>query len=75
MKRRAKLIRNARSINVRKCPWDPLLDQQVSKTFKAGDPIMIDDELIVYDWQGHEFYAAFDEGGPIGYIRKEAIEE
>ena len=74
MKRRVKLIKKARSISVRKCPWDPFRDEEVARTFKAGDPITIDDEEIVYDRQNRTFYAAYDEGGLIGYLRQDAID-
>ena len=75
MRRRVRLIKKARSISLRKCPWDPLRDMEITRTYKAGDPISIDDEQIVYDWQNHKFYAAYDEGGLIGYLREDAIDE
>lgn len=59
-------------VSIRKCPWDPLLDDTI-KDVKKHDSIVVDTSQTVYDWKGHEFYPFIDGGHQNGYIRKDAV--
>lgn len=72
----ARITKSSKSVSIRKCPWDPLKDEEVNaKKFKPGDLVKVNVDDLVYDWTDQSFYAMHDPytGSPIGYINTKAV--
>ena len=63
--------RLAKKVSIVSSPWDPICNKEVDYV-KASDTFGVDEDTIVYDWHGHQYYAA-KKGNRIGYIRTDAI--
>lgn len=63
----------SKKVSIRRCPWDPLVDEEVTKEFKPGDLLEVKIDSPVFDWQDHLFYEAFQYGQPLGYVRADAL--
>lgn len=66
----------SKKVTIRKCPWDPFNDKEVGETLKAGDPIKVNTDIVVYDWHDRAYYEAWDFYANLtllGYIAADAV--
>lgn len=62
-------IKGTKVASIRSRPWDPLNDYIVEEV-KSTEPLIINSDDTVYDWQNNKFYAVIDTRGIArGYIR------
>lgn len=61
-------------VSLRDNPWDPYLDDKITKTLKPGDKLEIDLDSAAYDWTDRLFYEAYQYGSRLGFINAEAID-
>lgn len=75
---KVRIAKKSKLVSIRKCPWDPWADKEITRSdLKPGDPIRIDEDSVVYDWRGAKYYEAFDyyiASNHVGYINAEAVE-
>ena len=64
-------IANCRTASVKKAPWIPIEEDEVVGEKCRGDPVDIDPDTFVYDWEGDLFYKIKD---PDGWINKGCVE-
>lgn len=74
MRKRKVTIRSlSHEVSLRKCPWEPECDEQITKTLKPNETLEIDLDSRVYDWKDNQFFEAYQHGVQIGYINASAI--